>query len=98
MEFGDALVGDLLVDEDVRDDADDVAAGGECGVRDRAHEADARAAIDEAEASGGDGAAEFFSGGAVLGASAVGRRAEDGDAFAIVTGGLRYQRPHDRLM
>jgi hypothetical protein len=98
MELGDALVGDFLVDEDVRDDADDVAAGGECGVRDRAHEADAGAAVDEAEAALGECMAELFSGGAVLGARAVCRRTEDGDAFTIVTGGLRYQRPHDRLM
>jgi hypothetical protein len=98
MELGDALVGDFLVDEDVRDDADDVAAGGECGVRDCAHQADARAPVDEAEAALRECAAELFSGGAVLRACAVCRRTEDGDAFAIVTGGLRYQRPHDRLM
>ena len=96
MEFGDALVGDFFVDEDVRDDADDVAAGGECGVRDRAHEANAGAAVDEAEAALGDGAAEFFSGSAVLRARAVCRRAEDG--YALAMRGVDYHRPHDRLM
>ena len=96
MELGDALVGDFLVDEDVRDDADDVAAGGECGVRYRTHQADARAAIDEAEAALGDGAAELFSGSAVLRARAVCRRAEDG--YALSSGGVGYHSPHDRLM
>jgi hypothetical protein len=81
VELGDALMGDFEVDEDVGDDADDVAAGGEGGVGHCAHEAGVAAAVDEAKAALGKGATEVFSGGAVGGVRSVCRGAEDGDAF-----------------
>ena len=51
-------VRDLAVDERLRDHADDLAARGERRVGDRAHQADARAAVDEADARAGERAAE----------------------------------------
>lgn len=51
---GEARVGDLLVYERLRDDADDLAARFERGIGERAHEADAGAAVDEAQPAAGD--------------------------------------------
>ena len=57
MKLGKALVGDFEVNEDLRDDADDAAAGGKAALGDGAHEAEPGAAVDEAEMAGGEGAA-----------------------------------------
>ena len=57
-QLGEAGVRDLPVDEVLGDHADDLAPGGERGVRDRAHQADARAAVHQAHAAGGDLAAQ----------------------------------------
>ena len=57
-EAREAAVGDFAVREHVRQNADDLSAGGKGGVGDCAHEADFGSAVDEAEAGGGDGLAE----------------------------------------
>lgn len=47
VELGDAVVGDLEIDEDFGDDSDDVALGGKSSFRNGMHEADVGTAIDE---------------------------------------------------
>ena len=49
VQLGQAGVGDLVLDQPRRDHADHRAAGGERGVGERAHQPDARAAVDELE-------------------------------------------------
>ena len=71
----------LVVHQVLRDDADDLAAGGQRGVGDDAHQPDVAAAVDDADAGLGQ------VGGEGRGRRAVGRRAvvrpgEDGDAHA----------------
>ncbi len=51
VQLGQAGVRDLAVDEHLRDDADDLAAGGQRGVGERAHQTDGRAAVDDADAA-----------------------------------------------
>ena len=48
-QLGEALVGDLPAHEGLRDDADDLAAGGQHGVGQDAHQADVAAAVHEPE-------------------------------------------------
>lgn len=62
VELGEALVGDLLINQDEGNDADDDAAGGEAGVCHGAHKADLGAAVDKADAATGEGSAEIFGG------------------------------------
>ena len=66
-----------------------LAAGGDDGVGDDAHEADLAAAVDEADAGAGEAAAEVGGGGAVGGAVAVAGAAEDGDGEAVTEAGHR---------
>ncbi len=54
MEAAESGVGDLFVNERLRDDANDVPAGGKSGVGEGAHQTDAGAAVDEAQAAAGD--------------------------------------------
>lgn len=54
MEASEPGVGHLLFNESLRDDANDLAAGGERGIGERSHEPDAGASIDEAQAAAGD--------------------------------------------
>ena len=49
--LGQSLVGELALDELLRNDAHDLAAAGERRVRELAHQADAPAAVDEPEAA-----------------------------------------------
>ena len=51
VQLGQAAVGDLAVHELLRDHADDLAAGLQRGVGQRAHQADRRAAVDDADAA-----------------------------------------------
>ena len=79
LEPGQAGVRHLVVHQVLRDDADDLAAGGQRGVGDDAHQPDVPAAVDDADAGRRPGRGEV---GRRLG---VGRRAgvgpgEDGDA------------------
>ena len=69
--LGEAGVGDFHFDEGLRDDAGDGAAGGEDGVGEGAHEADAAASVNEAEAARDKGSGELAGGFSVGG---VGRR------------------------
>ena len=78
MQLGDAVVGDLEIDEDLGDDAYDSTSVGEAGFGDGAHEADGGSAVDEADVLLGEGAAEVLGGFAVDGVGAVGGGAEDG--------------------
>ena len=50
LEPGQAGVGDLPADQLLGDDADDFAAGRECGIGDDAHQADVAAAVDQRQA------------------------------------------------
>lgn len=84
MQFLHALVGDFLVDEDVRDDADDAAVLGKGRIGDCAHETDVRTAVDQADVARGQRVSEFAGGFAVLGTAAFRGRTEDGDASATM--------------
>ena len=76
-----AGVRQLVVDQVLRDHPDHLAAGGQRGVGDDAHQPDVTAAVDDADAGAGQ------AGGEGRGGRAVGRRpglgpGEDGDAHA----------------
>ena len=47
VQLGQSAVGELAIDEQLRDDADHLAARPECAVGDRAHQPDAPAAVDD---------------------------------------------------
>jgi hypothetical protein len=81
VELGEAAMGDLHVDEDLGDDADDATSVSEGGVGDGLHEADVGAAVDEADAVGGEGLAEGLGGLGEVGVGAVGGGAEDGEVL-----------------
>jgi hypothetical protein len=68
----DAVMGDLEIDEDVRDNSGDIASGGEDGVCYGLHESYAGTAIDEANAARGEGSTKIVSDLAVDGLSAIG--------------------------
>jgi hypothetical protein len=72
VKLGDSVVGDLEVDEDVRDDSGDVASCGEAGVGYDLHETDFGAAVDEADVAGSEGGAELGGDLAIDGLGAVG--------------------------
>ena len=57
-----AAMANLDLVQMVRDDADHIAAAGERGIGERAHQPDAGAAIDEADSPCGHGAAQFAGG------------------------------------
>src|SRR6266851_3949856 len=78
VELGDAVVGDFEVDEDLGDDTDDTASGGEAGFGYGTHEADCGSTVDEADAFLGEGAAEALGGFAIDGVGSVGGGTEDG--------------------
>src|SRR4051794_6793248 len=79
-QVGDALVADLEVEDRLRDDADDLAAGLERRVGDRAHHADLPAAVDEAHAALGERPAGARGGVEVDRVGAPVRPAEDAEA------------------
>ena len=54
------MVGDLEIDEDLRDDTHDAASGGEAGFGYSRHEANSSSAIDKADVSFGESAAELL--------------------------------------
>ena len=58
-QVGQAEVGDLALEQRLRDDAGDLAAGLEHRVGQRAHQPDARAAVDQADAAPGQQLAEL---------------------------------------
>ena len=74
-------VGDLALDEPLRDDADHLAAGGQRAVGHRAHQPDARAAVDDAHAPLREQAPERRRGRRVFGPGAGARATEDDDAL-----------------
>ncbi len=78
MKLGDAVVGDLEIDEDLRDDTYDAASGGRHDFGYSRHEANGSSAVDEADASFGEGAPELLGCFSVDGISSVGGGAEDG--------------------
>src|SRR6185312_6734170 len=80
MEFRYALMRDFKVDQNVWDDADDVPVGREHCIRDRAHQADLRPTIDEADAAERERFAELDGYGTIDGTFSVGGRAKYGDA------------------
>jgi hypothetical protein len=91
VKLGEAVLGDLEIDEDLGDDADNVAACSERSLGDGAHEAYAGAAVDEADTTLGKGAAESLGHLAIDGACAFRRGTEDSDVLnshgdAIVAG------------
>ena len=49
MHFGDASMADFLVHQQLRDDADHLAAGGQAGIGRDAHQADAAATVNQAD-------------------------------------------------
>ena len=53
-QLGQAVVCQLAIDQPARDDADDLAAGGERRIGDRTHHADAAAAVDDADPALGE--------------------------------------------
>ena len=73
---------DLAVDERLRDHADHLAARGQRRVGDRAHQPDARAAVDEADARAGERAAERGGRLRVVGMPAGAGAGEDAEPFA----------------
>ncbi len=68
-------------DHAARDDADHLAAGGESGVGQDAHEADVTAAIDDGEAALGEDGAAAPGGGGIFGQGAGAGTAVDADAL-----------------
>lgn len=74
-----AAVGQLAIDEHLRDDADDLTAGGERGVGQDAHQADITGTVHEADAALAEKLAERCRGLSVFGAVADARSAEDAD-------------------
>lgn len=78
VELGDALVGNLEIDQNLWDDAYDAASSGKARLGYRRHEADGSSAVDEPNVFFGESAAELFGCFAVDGIVSVGRGAEDG--------------------
>jgi hypothetical protein len=78
-QLGDAVVRDLLRRERTRDDADDLAARGERGVGEDAHQPDPPSAVHEADPSRGEDRAERARGIGVRGTRARVRPAEDAE-------------------
>ena len=74
-------MGDLAVDERLRDHAGDAAAALERRVGERAHQPDVRAAVDELDPALGEPVAEVARGGAVGEVRARARPGEDADAL-----------------
>lgn len=93
VEFGAAVIGDLFVDEDVRNDADDAAAAIDGCLRDGVHEADISATVDEADVAFGEGATEVNGSLLIDRITAGCAGAEDSDAADRHV--LRLQRDHD---
>ena len=77
---------DLAIDERLRDHADDLAARRERGVGERAHQPDARPAVDEPEALRGERAAQPVRRLRVVGVRTEARAGEDAELFTL---------PHD---
>ena len=77
------VVGHFPAGEEFGDHADHLAALGEGAVGERAHQADAAAAIHKAHASAGHGAAEFGGGGVEDGIVAGLGAAEHGDGVNV---------------
>ena len=67
-----SVPGSALSTKKLRHHADDEAAGGQRGIGNRAHQALGRAAVDQAEATQGEGSAKFVGGGAEEGIDAGG--------------------------
>src|SRR5581483_12078188 len=76
VELGETVVRELAIDELLRDDADHLAAGRERAFRERAHQADLAAAVDDAEAARGHGRPERARRVGVRGAPPARRAAE----------------------
>jgi hypothetical protein len=72
-------VGELSVDERLRDDADHLAARGERPVGDGTHQADAASTVDHAQAACGGGRSERSGRADVCGRTTTRRTAEDAD-------------------
>jgi len=71
-------MGYFEIDEDLGNNADDTASGGEGGFGHGAHEADSGSAVDKADVSLGERATEEFGGFTVDGIGSAGGGAEDG--------------------
>jgi hypothetical protein len=80
-ELGQTFVCDLVRDHALGENADDGAARAQGGVRDGAHQADGRAAVDQTQPGLGDGPAQRAGGAEVRGGAARRGAAEDGDAL-----------------
>ena len=76
VELGQAGVGDLPVEQAAGDDADRLAAGGQHGVGELAHQAHARTAVDEPDPARREQLAQL-TGGREIGGPRAGRRAAE---------------------
>jgi hypothetical protein len=80
VEFRDAIVGDLKIDEHLGDDANDLSVKGQGCLRNSPHETHIGSAIDEANVAIGERVAKFLGSGTVDGTGSVGGGAKNGNA------------------
>jgi len=79
VEFGDAVVGDLKIDEHLGDDANDLSVSGQGCLRNSPHETHIGSAVDEADVASSERVAKFLGGGAVDRTGSIGGGAKDSD-------------------
>lgn len=79
VEFGKAVMRNLEINEDLGDDTDNSAVGGQSGFGNCFHEADVRSAVNETDIASGEGPAQLFRSGSVDRIDSACRSAENRD-------------------